>query len=157
MLGSRTLISLSQFLGLQQPEDTALILQKCGVQTPWSGVRGINDILNCLRGSRAAQVYEVIDVICRSTRTLRAAITPKYLYEERWTDLVRCLLLDGYHVTVDSSGGYTIVTIDPTISGVIPLDDDLSAELRRSSLADRDEIILDEKFGRRFLQAAAGF
>jgi len=141
MLASRTLISLSQFLGLQQQESTALILQKCGVQTPWSGAWGVSGVLNCLQSSSATQVFEVLDEICHSTRMLRAAVMPKYLYDERWTDLVRCLLLDGYRVTGDYSSGYTIVAIDPTIAAVAPLDDDLSSELLRSNLADHLEII----------------
>lgn len=141
MIGSRTLISLSQFLGLQEQESAFLILQKCGVQTSWSGGRGVIDVLNCLRSSSAAHVNEVLDEICHSTRMLRAAVTPKYRYDERWTDLVRCLLLDGYRVTGDYSSGYTIVAIDPTIAAVAPMDDDLSGELMRSNLADRLEII----------------
>jgi hypothetical protein len=111
------------------------------VQTPFSGVGGVSAVLNCLRASDAPQVFEVIQEICRSTRMLRAPVNPKYLYDERWTDLIRCLLLDGYHVTGDYSCGYTIVAIDPIIAAVTPLDDDLSGELNRSNLADRNEII----------------
>jgi hypothetical protein len=141
VLGSRTLISISQFLGVQQPESISLILQKCNVLAPWSGVRGVSDVLSCLRASSDSQVYEVLDEICHSTPMLRAAINPKYLYDERWTDLERCLLLDGYRVTGDYSNGYKVVAVDPTIAAAIPLDDDLSSELRKSNLTDHKEII----------------
>jgi hypothetical protein len=72
---------------------------------------------------------------------LRNEVSPKYLYDERWTDLLRCLLLDGYHVTGDYSSGYAVGALDPTIEAVRPLDDDLSAQLSRSNLRDRLEII----------------
>ena len=72
---------------------------------------------------------------------LRAAVNPKYLYEERWTDLERCLLLDGYRVIGDYRDGYTVVAVDPMIEETAPLDDDLSNELNQSDLADREEII----------------
>lgn len=141
MLGSRTLISLSQFLALHQDDSISLLLQKCGLTTPWSGVRGVSGVLNCLHASSAAQVHEVLDEICRSTRMLRNDVTPKYLYDERWTDLVRCLLLDGYRINGDYSSGFTVVALDPTIEAVTSVDDDLSEELRRSNLSDRDEIV----------------
>lgn len=141
MLSSRTLISVSQFLGLQQPETTSLLLQKCGLTIPWAGVRGVNSILECLRASSPAHVREVIDEICHATRLLRNEVSPKYLYDERWTDLLRCLLLDGYQVTGDYSSGYTVVALDPTIEALQPLEDDLTAELIRSNLRDRLEII----------------
>jgi hypothetical protein len=141
MLSSRTLISISQFLELQQPETTSLLLQKCGLTAPWAGLRGVNSILECLRASSPAHVREVLDEICRATRMLRNEVSPKYLYDERWIDLVRCLLLDGYHLTGDYSSGYAIVALDPTIEAVRPIDDDLTAELIRSNLRDRLEII----------------
>jgi hypothetical protein len=72
---------------------------------------------------------------------LRGAVNPKYLYDERWTDLERCFLLDGYRFTGDYSSGYKFVAVDPTIAAAAPLDDDLSGELNRSNLADRSEIM----------------
>jgi hypothetical protein len=72
---------------------------------------------------------------------LRASINPKYLYDERWTDLERCLLLDGYRVIGDYSNAYKVVAVDPTIAGAVPSEDDLSTELRRSNLADYEEVI----------------
>jgi hypothetical protein len=142
MLGSRTLISLSQFLGLQQQESIALMLQKCGIAGVRTGPGAITpgQLFTLLQAS-APQVNELVDDICHSNRMLRAAVNPKYIYDERWTDLERCLLLDGYRVTGNYSTGYKVVAIDPTIAAAAPLDDDLSAELNRSNLADRQEII----------------
>lgn len=141
MLSKQTLLSLSQFFALQTEEVTSVLLQKCDLEIPWAGVRGVLGIFECLQASSPAHVGEVLSEICRSTRMLRNGVSPKYLYDERWTDLLRCLLLDGYHVAGDYSSGYVVVTLDPTIEAVRPLDDDLTAELTRSNLRDRLEVI----------------
>jgi hypothetical protein len=44
-------------------------------------------------------------------------------------------------VTGDYSSGYAVGALDPTIEAVRPLDDDLSAQLSRSNLRDRLEIV----------------
>jgi hypothetical protein len=137
MLGSRTLISLSQFLDLQEDSTIALMFQKCGIQTPRSGMIIPNVIFTWLKACGAAQINELVDEIFHSTRMLRAAVNPKYLYEERWTDLERCLLLDGYRIIGDYRDGYKVVAVEPTIAETAPLGDDLSNELKRSNLSRR--------------------
>src|SRR5580658_8549024 len=99
MLSTRTLISLSQFLARQEQASIELVLEKCGIARGNGMVRDAREVLECLRRSNDAQRLDLIDEICHSTRMLRAAINPKYIYDERWTDLQRCLLLDGYLVT----------------------------------------------------------
>lgn len=141
MLSTRTLISLSQFLALQEQGSIELVLEKCGIERGFGMVRDVREVLECLRPANDAQRFGLIDEICHSTRMLRAPINPKYLYDERWTDLERCLLLDGYRITGDYATGYEIVAIDPTIAGASAIDDDLSAELRKSNLGDREEIV----------------
>jgi hypothetical protein len=86
-------------------------------------------------------MHEVLAEICRSTRRLRAAVNPKYIYEERWEDLAQCLLLDGYQLRGNYNVPYTLVAVDPTITATAPVDDDLTAELKRSNLPDREKII----------------
>ena len=105
------------------------------------GVITANQLFTSLRAASASQIDALFDEIFHSTRMLRHDVTPKYIYDERWKDFERCLLLDGYRVTGDYSPGYKIVAVDPTISGTVPVDDDLSGELTRSNLADRQEII----------------
>jgi hypothetical protein len=141
MLGTRTLISLSQFLALQDQGSIELMLEKCGIMRGFAMVRDATEVLECLRRANDAQRLGLIDEICHSTRMLRAAINPKYNYDERWSDLGRCLLLDGYRITGDYVAGYQIVAIDLTIAGAAAIEDDLSAELRKSTLADREEIV----------------
>jgi hypothetical protein len=104
-------------------------------------IRTARDVLESLQRSTDAERVGVIDEVCHSTRMFRAAVNPKYIYDERWIDLERCLLLDGYRITGDYSVGYRVIAVDPTIAGAAAIDDDLSAELRRSNLTDRDDII----------------
>jgi hypothetical protein len=99
------------------------------------------DILHCLRRSNHVERMGLIDEVCHSTRMFRAAVNPKYIYDERWTDLERCLLLDGYRITGDYSAGYRVSAVDPTVEGAAAIDDDLSVELLRSNLADREDIV----------------
>lgn len=141
MLSTRTLISLSQYLGLQEQASVELVLEKCGIARGFAMIRDAREILECLRRSSEAQRSLLLEEICHSTRLLRAPVNPKYMYDERWHDLESCLLLDGYRITGDYSSGYQIVAIDPTIPGAAALDDDLSTELRKSNLTDREEII----------------
>jgi hypothetical protein len=61
---------------------------------------------------------------------------PRYRYEQRWDDLIRCLLLNGYKVDDGS-----LVSIDPLIEGAAPVEDDLTAAITRSEFAEKDEII----------------
>ena len=141
MLSSRTLISLGQYLALQNDETTTLMLQKCGGNVPWTGMRGAQQTYAHLRSQQPATVRELLDEICRSTRMLRNNVNPKYLYEERWTDLHRCLLLDGYQLSGDYSAGYVVIALDPTIEAVRPVDDDLTAQLNKCGLRDAQEVI----------------
>ncbi|MBX9660403.1 MAG: hypothetical protein K2X00_17735 [Nitrospiraceae bacterium] len=65
-------------------------------------------------------------------------------------------MLDGYHISGDTR--YEITLIDPTITDAAPLEDDLSLELARSNLADRDEIArLMKNSGEDFRRQPADF
>jgi hypothetical protein len=87
------------------------------------------------------QVQNLLAEILHSTRMLRNAVNPKYLYDERWTDIERCLLLDGYRLVGDYSSGYQVLALDPTIHAAVPIDDDLSLITINSILPSRDEIL----------------
>jgi hypothetical protein len=111
MLSLRTLISLSQYLALQPEATVNLLAQKCGAPTAWGGLRGPQLIHEYLRNLSPGTHRELLDEICRSTRMLRNDVSPKYLYDERWTDLLRCLLLDGYQIHGDYSTGYSLTAL----------------------------------------------
>jgi len=141
MLSSRTLISFSQYLALQPEATVSLLAEKCGAGTPWGGLRGSQHIYEYLRGLAPGIHRELLAEMCRATRMLRNDVSPKYLYDERWTDLLRCLLLDGYQIRGEYSTGYSLTALDPTIEAVRPVDDDLTTELLRSNLRDRADVI----------------
>jgi hypothetical protein len=141
MLSSRTLISLSQYLALQPEVTVNLVAQKCGAPAAWSGLRGPQPIYEYIRNLPPGTHREMLDEICRSTRMLRNDVSPKYLYDERWTDLARCLLLDGYQIHGDYSTGYSLTALDPTIEAVRPVDDDLTTELLHSNLPAREDVV----------------
>ena len=78
----------------------------------------------------------------RTHGVLRYEISPKYRLDERWKDLLLCLELDGYRRGLDEYGREmdTFVSTEPAIEGVLAVEDDLTAELRRSGLPDADDI-----------------
>ncbi len=76
--------------------------------------------------------------IVRTHGGLRYGVSPRYRFDERWSDLVRCLELDGYRVDWESC---TIWPLDPTIAAAIPVEDDLSAELKKSGLSEATEVM----------------
>jgi hypothetical protein len=63
-------------------------------------------------------------------------VSPKYRYDERFDDLERCLQLDGYRL--DDSG---LTSLDPSVVGVVSLDDDLKKELSLSGLPNVTQVI----------------
>ena len=145
MLSLRSLISLSQFLNLQPRAAVEHILEKRGIPAPrtMSFMRtseSQTEIRDWLRTCNHEQIAALLEEIFRSTRLLYASVQPKYMYNERWDDLVRCFLLDGYRVTGTHGDGYELVPVDPTIETAAPLEDDFSIELERSGLPDRAEI-----------------
>lgn len=50
-------------------------------------------------------------------------------------------MLDGYQLRGNYSTAYELIAVEPTITATIPVDDDLSAELKRLNLWDREKII----------------
>lgn len=82
---------------------------------------------------------------------------PKFMYDARWTDLERCLMLDGYRISGDDTR-YEITLVDPTIADATPHEDDLSLELARSNLTDREVIArLMKNSGEDFRKQPADF
>jgi hypothetical protein len=141
MIGNRTKISVGQYLALQTRETQLLVLEKCGAQTPYAGIHSDSDLVRVLQSLSPPQIQTLLDEVTHSTRMLRNNVSPKYLYDERWIDLERCLMLDGYRVAGDYSSGYRILTLDPTIGSAIPIDDDLTLAALGSNLPSRQDVV----------------
>ncbi|SIO27711.1 hypothetical protein [Paraburkholderia phenazinium] len=136
MLSQRTRLSLCQFLALQEPTVCTVLLGKAGIFSdlyPALLLRGLTDTLT--RADQNAMMV-LLDEIVRTQGNLRSAVSPRYRFEERWIDLVQCLVLDGY-VVEDRE----IRASDPSIGDAAPVDDDLLRELGSCAASRASEII----------------
>lgn len=138
MLSARTRLSLCQYLALQDSASLSVLFEKHGAPMP-----DLDYFSNRIEGLRPVmfempdeKLRDILDEILQTQGDLRYRISPKYRYDERWADFVRCLELDGYRVE-----SHQVVPVDPTIEAAPPIDDDLSAEVQRSGLSDASEIL----------------
>lgn len=133
---TRTQISLCQLLLLFSYGELALLFEKHGLGTAEWTPTTIEELRSVLSGATPEQMASVLDEIIRTRWTLRSEVSPRYRFDERWDDLLRCLSLDGYRLD-----DRTLVAADPAIEGAVAIEDDLTRELRRSNLAEADDII----------------
>lgn len=145
MLSARAKLSLCQYLALQETGVLSVLFEKHGAATPNFGYFGnpIEALRPVMSEMPDEQLRSILDEIVRTQGDLRYRVSPRYRYEERWNDFVRCLELDGYRVE-----SRQLVPVDPTIEGASPIDDDLSAEIRRSQLPEAQAVL-------RLLEASA--
>jgi len=153
MLTKRTKLSLAQFLALQSNADFKLLCEKHDISC--QGIDYTFDDFNATRiiveGASEEALISMLGEIVRTHGDVRYKVSPKYRFDERWSDLERCLELDGYRVDL---GTRTIHPLDPTIVAAIPVEDDLSAELKKSGLSEAAEVVqLMEKSADAFRQS----
>ena len=145
-LSTRSIISLTQFLELQDQDFLSAFLEKHGLSglPRWSNKTVFDSLRSILESATPDQLSALLEEISRTggkhqgdyESDLRARVTPKYRYDDRREDLVHCLELDGYRL---SEQGLT--PVDPTVEDAAPPEDDLSAEVRGSGLPQSDEIL----------------
>lgn len=137
MIGTRTLHSLAQFLGLQEPMVSIVMLGKYDVpHVSLSPRHLLYGLLDALRGLDGHTVMLVLSEIVATTGDLRARVSPKQRFDERMHDLTQCLLLDGYIVQ-----NKMLLQADPSITDASPMEDDLIVALRASGSNRAQEII----------------
>lgn len=129
MIGTRTRYSLAQFLELHEVGFVVVLLGKHSMHSPVEDGRLLTDVLQSLRSATDEEMLSLLDEIARTYGDLRARVSPKYRYDERFSDLCRCLQLDGY--VIDQN---RIMQTDPSISDAPPLEDDLIEALNSSGL-----------------------
>lgn len=137
MIGQRTRYSLAQFLELQEPMISIVLLGKYGVQDlslPHGQL--LYGLLNTLRDLDARTLMLALAEVVATTGDLRARVNPKYRFDERLHDLTQCLLLDGYIIK-----SKMLVQTDPSITDAAPLEDDLIYALQKSGAPRAQEII----------------
>ncbi|GLE67586.1 hypothetical protein VYN29_15675 [Pseudomonas aeruginosa] len=137
MIGQRTRYSLAQFLELQEPMISIVLLGKYGVQH-LSLSRGqlLYELLNTLRGLDDHTIMQVLAEVVVTQGDLRSRVNPKYRFDERVRDLTQCLLLDGYIIQDER-----LIQTDPSIADAAPLEDDLIGALQNSGAPRAQEII----------------
>jgi hypothetical protein len=123
----RTKLSLSQFLDLFGQDVVTVLLDKYDIST-W----GFNqtEIAETLVEVDSDSFGALVDELVRTSGDLRNRVSPRYRFDERWSDFEKCLLLDGFRLEEKE-----IIRVEPVIDAVEPLEDDLAKELEESGLA----------------------
>ncbi len=134
MLSARTKLSLIQYLQLFPLELLSLLFRKHDREVPYG--THTDCLEDALSKSHPDQVASLLDEIVKTQGNMRSRISSRYLYDERWEDLTRCLLLDNYKIEEKR-----LIQIEPTLEGVTPVEDDLVRELRITGLYDFEGII----------------
>lgn len=129
-LSKRTKISLAQFLYLFNRSLIGILFEKYDINGDCQNIEEIKDTL--LNENTTKLIYEIIE----TKYSLRNQVSPRGLFDERWVDFEKCLLLDGYRID-----DKTIIAIEPRTDGVQPIEDDLTSEILKSSLVLKNEII----------------
>lgn len=135
MIGSRTRHSLAQFFGLHEPDFVVVLLGKHQLHTSVDDGQLLTDVLRSIRKAADDEVLSLLEEVARTSGDLRSRINPKYRHDERFSDLCRCLELDGYVIEAKK-----LRQTDPSISDAPPLEDDLIEALMASGLSEADTI-----------------
>src|SRR5687768_10274980 len=107
IISERTKISLSQLLDLLNPTNTYMLFKKHSIVTrldktyeSWGEVGNFNlsEILQALINATPNSIEMLIDEVARTQGDLRSQANPKYIFEERWKDFDKWLLLDGFKI-----------------------------------------------------------
>jgi len=143
MISQRTVLSLVQYLALHDRAYVGLIFKKHGL--PYSDQVACKELyaqelLDVLSEATAKatedQIHAVLSEIVRTKNDLRSRVTPRCRHYERFSDLERCLLLDGYTIKGDE-----LVPQDPTILETPSVEDDLTHALKGCGLPDAGAVV----------------
>jgi len=128
-LTNRTKISLVQLLDIFEKTQTNILFEKYSI---FSDCRNIEDIKESVFSNN---LQELIKELIFVKQTFRNKINPKYTFDERWSDFEKCLFLDGYKIQNNA-----IISIEPTIDGVVAFEDELTNELVSSTFSKKEEV-----------------
>ncbi|WP_025040428.1 hypothetical protein [Nitrosospira briensis] len=135
MIGFRARYSLAQFLELHETAFIVVLVSKHDILISVEEARLLTELAECLRSASDEKLLSLVEEIARTAGDLRARVNQKYRHDERFSDLCRCLQLDGYIIENNN-----LTQADPSISDAPSLDDDLLQELKASGLSDAEEI-----------------
>lgn len=129
-LTKRMKISLAQLLDELDKANLKVLFDKYGMNSYFTNVEDIKNIV-----LDSTNLTELIKEIVEQKQTFRKKISPKEPYDNRFIDFEKCLFLDGYKIQNNS-----IISIEPTIDGVIAFEDELTNELMNSTFLKKDEV-----------------
>ena len=89
----------------------------------------LNVLSDAIDGVTQPQLSALVEEVVRTQFSLRARIELPQAHDERFADLERCLLLDGYAIKNDQ-----LVPQDPSITDTPPVEDDLNRDLTELAL-----------------------
>jgi len=134
MIGQRTRYSFAQFLELQEPMISIVLLGKYGAQhLSLSHGQLLYGLLNTLRDLDDRTLMLALAEVVATAGDLRARVNPKYRFDERQHDLAQCLLLDGYIIQEQKADSDR--SVDFRCGSLRGRPDRGAAELRGSSCA----------------------
>lgn len=137
----RTSRSLVQYLGLHTQGFVALLFDKHGISYDLMLHQRVAEsycfhlLSDAIDQATQAQLVALVDEVVCTKRHLGTRIDPSYVHDERFADLERCLLLDGYAIKDDQ-----LVPQDPTIIDTQPVEDDLSRALAHCTLQEASAV-----------------
>jgi len=140
IISERTKISLSQFLNLFTDITTYMLFRKH--QIPVKNLDQKFEKYQCLAEqfdlilisdalikATPVSIEALINEVVRTQGDLRSQVSPKYTFDQRWSDFDKCLLLDGFRIENEE-----VIRIELLIESNTPVADDLTSELNSSCL-----------------------
>lgn len=129
-LSYRTKISLSQLLELFEISYINLLFEKYSMDDNCINIQDIKDSLNS-----SDSLDNLISEIISTKQSFRNRTSPKYRFDERWSDFEKCLFLDGYKIHNN-----ILISIEANIDGVIALEDDFTIEINNSTFSKKEDV-----------------
>ena len=141
MISNQVKLSLFQLISKFEVSESVALIQKHVNITcldeyyePTSHFK--KELKNIIVELNSEKIINIIKEILQSKRSFKKAVAPLYLFEERWEELRRCLLLNGLKIE-----NKELIRVEPEIEGLMSSEDNLIKEIYNSGLGKSDEIV----------------
>jgi hypothetical protein len=119
-----------------EPLDLAILLAKHGLAAANSeeheAVQIRKDAHFTIGAAATSQIRDLVQDLAANSGSVRSGFPKKYVFDERWTELERCIELDGYARQIDPWGTKgPFVPIEPAVVGTSAPTDLLSELVRK--------------------------
>lgn len=147
-ISRRSKYALCQFLDVLNRTDATLLLEKHAIPTEdeeagWQQRPWFLIIRGHIIAAPARQIGEILQELLRTAETYRHDVSPRYVFDERWKEMLLCLALDGFVVAQDEYERplKQFVAVEPQIDGIHPIDDELTTAIRQSGMSEAARVI----------------